>query len=108
MASESLLLRRDVLAGLAGVGAVLTAGPAAAAPATLPAAAPLSPEHKAVFQHISVFSGGFNLDEAAAIEGASLRDSYPFVSTTRIAEARAEGREAPMRSQFKTYKIITR
>ncbi len=27
---------------------------------------------------------------AAAIEGASLRDSYPFVSTTRIAEARAE------------------
>jgi len=27
---------------------------------------------------------------AADIEGASLRDSYPFVSTTRIAEARAE------------------
>ncbi|MEN6331739.1 MAG: GNAT family N-acetyltransferase [Smithella sp.] len=27
---------------------------------------------------------------AAVIEGASLRDSYPFVSTTRIAEARAE------------------
>jgi acetoin utilization protein AcuC len=27
---------------------------------------------------------------ASAIEGASLRDSYPFVSTTRIAEARAE------------------
>lgn len=27
---------------------------------------------------------------AAAIEGASLRDSYPFVSATRIAEARAE------------------
>lgn len=29
---------------------------------------------------------------AAAIEGASLRDSYPFVSATRVAEARAEAR----------------
>jgi hypothetical protein len=27
---------------------------------------------------------------AAAIDGASLRDSYPFISTTKIAEARAE------------------
>jgi len=27
---------------------------------------------------------------AAAIEGASLRDSYPFISATKIAEARAE------------------
>ncbi len=31
----------------------------------------LSPEHKAVFRHLSVFSGGFNLDEASAIEGYS-------------------------------------
>jgi predicted ATPase/DNA-binding CsgD family transcriptional regulator len=31
----------------------------------------LAPEHKAVFRHISVFSGGFNLDEASAIEGFS-------------------------------------
>ncbi len=29
---------------------------------------------------------------AAVIEGASLRDSYPFVSATKIAEARAEAR----------------
>jgi hypothetical protein len=29
---------------------------------------------------------------AAAIEGASLRDLYPFISATRIAEARAEAR----------------
>lgn len=36
----------------------------------------LSPEHKAVFQHISVFSGGFNLDEAAAIEGFSQDDPF--------------------------------
>ncbi len=31
----------------------------------------LSPEHQAVFRHMSVFSGGFNLDEASAIEGYS-------------------------------------
>jgi len=29
---------------------------------------------------------------AAVIEGASLRDSYPFVSATKVAEARAEAR----------------
>lgn len=29
---------------------------------------------------------------AAAIEGASLRDAYPFISSTKIAEARAEAR----------------
>ena len=29
---------------------------------------------------------------AAAIEGASLRDAYPFISATKIAEARAEAR----------------
>lgn len=29
---------------------------------------------------------------AAAIEGTSLRDSYPFISSTRIAEARVEAR----------------
>jgi non-specific serine/threonine protein kinase len=29
----------------------------------------LSPEHRAVFRHISVFSGGFGLDEASAVEG---------------------------------------
>lgn len=50
MASENLLLRRNVIAGLAGVGAVLAAGAADAAPATLPAAAPLSAEHKAVIE----------------------------------------------------------
>jgi hypothetical protein len=27
---------------------------------------------------------------AAVVEGASLRDPYPFISPTRIAEARAE------------------
>lgn len=31
----------------------------------------LLPEHRAVFRHISVFAGGFGLDEAAAIEGMS-------------------------------------
>jgi predicted ATPase/DNA-binding CsgD family transcriptional regulator len=29
----------------------------------------LSPEHRAVFQHLSVFAGGFTLDEASAVEG---------------------------------------
>jgi hypothetical protein len=29
---------------------------------------------------------------AAAIEGSSLRDTHPFISPTRIAEARAEAR----------------
>ncbi len=38
----------------------------------------LAPEHKTVFRHISVFSGGFNLDEAAVIEGFT--DGDPFAA----------------------------
>jgi non-specific serine/threonine protein kinase len=39
----------------------------------------LSPEHKAVFRHVSVFSGGFNLDEATAVEGFAA-DGDPFAA----------------------------
>jgi predicted ATPase/DNA-binding CsgD family transcriptional regulator len=38
----------------------------------------LSPEHRAVFRHISVFSGGFNLDEATAIEGIATLGDHSF------------------------------
>ncbi len=38
----------------------------------------LSPEHRAVFRHVSVFAGGFNLDEASVIEGISPLGDDPF------------------------------
>jgi predicted ATPase/DNA-binding CsgD family transcriptional regulator len=38
----------------------------------------LSPEHRAVFRHISVFSGGFGLDEASVVEGITEPGSGPF------------------------------
>ena len=38
----------------------------------------LSPEHRAVFQHVSVFAGGFNLEEASAIEGIGVSEDDPF------------------------------
>ena len=41
---------------------------------------------------VSDYYGQMGARAAAVIEGASLRDSYPFISATKIAEARAEAR----------------
>jgi hypothetical protein len=38
----------------------------------------------------SDYFGQMGARSAAAIEGASLRDPYPFITPTKIAEARAE------------------
>lgn len=49
----------------------------------------LSPEHQAVFRHLSVFAGGFDLDEAAAIESpdADNGDSADSGASLELFEA---------------------